>query len=313
MRTAYLLVSHGSSDARHQASLLRLASSMRQHLLWLRREESQPIVISPAWGQATANPAFLESSKVTQGFFTDSLPFRPSGFSQGGISDVPMIGTATLEANEFPLAQQIKTFAERAVQKGFRQIVVLPIFLLAGIHVREDLPQEIATVCAQLPARIRLICTTYLGSHNSFKRYVAGRLAKTDVDRCILLAHGSRREAGNRAVQQLGQALDAAVAFWSVSPDLETQVFNLVEQGCQRIAIAPYFLFPGSITDTITRKTEALAEQLPQLSLRLLSPLGTHAELGKAVAELALTAPHGLPTASWSQSSLVVAGKGITA
>lgn len=313
MRTAYLLVSHGSSDARHQASLSRLASSMRQHLLWLRREESQPLMLSPGWGKGVSSPAFLESSKVTQGIFSDSMAARRAGFSQGTFSEVPMIGTATLEATELPLAHQIKTFAERAVVKGFRQIVVLPIFLLAGIHVREDLPQEIATACAQLPTRIRLICTAYLGSHSSFQRYISARLSRVDADRCVLLAHGSRRAAGNQSIQQLGNMLDVDVAFWSVAPDLETQIFSLVEQGHQRIAIAPYFLFSGSITDAITRKTEALAEQLPQLSLRLLAPLGTHAELGKAVAELALTAPHGLPQAGGSQSSLMMAGKSITA
>jgi len=137
----------------------------------------------------------------------------------------------------------------------------------------------------------------YLGSQGQFKQYVAARLAKTNADRCVLLAHGSRRTAGNRVIQQLGKALDTEVAFWSVPPDLETQVSHLMQQGHQHIAIAPFFLFPGGITDAITRQTEQIAEHLPKLSLRLLSPMGASSDLSKVVAALALAAPHRLPTA----------------
>jgi sirohydrochlorin ferrochelatase len=198
------------------------------------------------------------------------------------------------------------------MSRGVRQVVVIPLFLLAGVHVKEDLPEEIAVAREQLPHRLRLICMPYLGSHTNFKQFVAQRLAQTEAERCVLLAHGSRRSAGNQAILQLGKKLDADVAFWSVAPDLETQVYDMMRRGYQHIAIAPYFLFPGGITDAITRRTEELAEQLPKLSLRLLSPLGISADLSKAVAELVMGVPHTL-TASWSQSAYPVAENGITA
>jgi sirohydrochlorin ferrochelatase len=225
----------------------------------------------------------------------------------------PLVGTATLEVSVVPLAQQIETFARRVMAQGVRQVVIIPLFLLAGVHVKEDLPREIAAAAAQLPARMRLICTPFLGSDATFKRFVANRLSTSRADRCLLVAHGSRRPAGNRSVKQLAAILDAEVAFWSVPPDWEAQVLELMQQGHQHIAIAPYFLFPGSITDAITRRTEELAERLPKLWLRLLAPLGTSAELGQVVAEMALSLPHECPPGEWETEPLAMTGNGITA
>ncbi|MEM0981311.1 MAG: CbiX/SirB N-terminal domain-containing protein, partial [Cyanobacteria bacterium P01_H01_bin.58] len=127
------------------------------------------------------------------------------------------------------------------------------------------------------------------------------------------LAHGSRRPGGNRNLQQLADSLSADVAFWSVPPDLETQVVNLMQQGYRQIAIAPYFLLPGGITDAITHQTEALAERLSKLSLRLLSPLGASSDLGIAIAETLLAATSTLPLPNWGRDRWQSAQDGITA
>lgn len=312
MRTAYLLVSHGSSDPRHQAGLSRLAKGMRQHLNRLLREEYQPARAALS-GRPSINHTSLSSNGVAQGNFFEVQSSSAFPASPILIPDGIMIGTATLEANDLSLSQQIEAFAEAALPQGIHQIVIVPLFLLAGIHVKEDLPQEIADARAKLPPRMRLVCTPYLGSQGRFKRYVTQRLANTEAERCVLLAHGSRRAAGNRTIRQLGTVLNADVAFWSVSPDLETQVYDMMQRGYQRIAIAPYFLFPGGITDAITRQTEELAERFPKLSLRLLSPVGASADLSEVVAELALSVPHGLPQSNWSHSRHPIAENGITA
>ena len=291
MRTAYLLVSHGSSDPRHQAGLNRLAQATRPYLTCPLGPES-----SSAAAILRGQPG-LNSTWPLDQFESSFLNATEASL------DAPIVGVATLEAHKVSLAQQIAVFAQNAWSQGIRQVVVVPLFLLAGIHVKDDLPAEIAAAEAQLPARLQLTCAPYLGGKNDFKHYVSQRLARVEADQCILLAHGSRRPAGNRAIQKLGTMLNTDVAFWSVPPDLETQVANSMQRGYRRIAIAPFFLFPGSITDVITRRTEALAEAFPKLSLRLLSPLGTSADLGKVVAELALNAAQGGSKGRWQTSS----------
>jgi len=313
MRTAYLLVSHGSSDPRHQAGLSRLAHGVRQHLGRLGWSNEQSV----SWVQPSnfdeSNDARLHSAIDVPLGGNELLPFRSRGAAQGDSSDLPIVGTATLEATERSLAEQLVQFAHKIASQDIEQLVIVPLFLLAGVHVTEDLPAEIAAARPQLPSHLQVNCLSYLGGQGQFKQYVAARLAKTKADRCVLLAHGSRRTAGNRAIQQWGKALDTDVAFWSVAPDLETQVYSLMQQGYQHIAIAPFFLFPGGITDAITHYTEQIAEHLPKLSLRLLSPLGTNSDLSKVVAELALAAPHPLPTMAWRASAQPVAENSITA
>lgn len=312
MRTAYLLVSHGSSDSRHQTGLSRLAHGMRQHLGRLSRRES---VAVSAGSSPLAAPLSTTEAPTRNSPSPSSEPvhLRSRASVLGICSELPIVGTATLEAAEYSLAEQIVHFTQRIALQDVQQLVIVPLFLLAGVHVKEDLPAEIATAQRQLPASLQIKCLPYLGSRQQFKQYVATRLAKTKADRCVLLAHGSRRLAGNRTIQQLGQGLDTDVAFWTVTPDLETQIYNLMQQGHQHIAIAPFFLFPGSITDAITHRTEQIAEHFPKLSLRLLSPVGTSSDLSKVIAEIALTTRHRLPTLSWSSSTPQVAESSITA
>ncbi|MEM6835262.1 MAG: CbiX/SirB N-terminal domain-containing protein [Cyanobacteria bacterium P01_C01_bin.120] len=310
MRTAYLLVSHGSADPRHQAGLTRLAQGMRQHLK--RRSQQAKMTNASALSHRQQSSSLLQSPLLSLPQVAP-LPFRSQSSASEAASSQFLVGTATLEAATTSLAEQIIAFGQEALQQGAEQVVILPMFLLAGIHVKEDLPAEMAVAQAQLPASLQLTCLPYLGSHGPFKQYVAARLAKTKADRCVLLAHGSSRAAGNRGIQQLGKLLDTDVAFWSVAPDLETQVYNLMQQGHQHIAIAPFFLFPGSITDAITRRTEQLAEHLPKLSLRLLSPLGTSSELSKVIVEMVWGMPQASSVHRWQAPAQRVAKNSITA
>ncbi|MEM9120567.1 MAG: CbiX/SirB N-terminal domain-containing protein [Cyanobacteria bacterium P01_F01_bin.56] len=313
MRTAYLLVSHGSSDPRHQAGLTRLARGVRQHLGRLSRSAQAAISHHGSVSSTESLAVTLPSALESQNSDPEPVLFRSRSHPQGLASNLPIVGTATLEAAEHSLATQIVQFTQRIAPQDVQQLVIIPLFLLAGVHVKEDLPAEIAAAQQQLSAGLKVKCLPYLGGRQPFKDYVAARLAKTKADRCVLLAHGSRRTAGNRAIQQLGQGLNADVAFWAVAPDLETQVYNLLQQGHQHIAIAPFFLFPGSITDTIIHRTEQIAEHLPKLSLRLLSPLGTSSDLSKVIAEIALTTSHRLSSLPWSKSTPAVAENSITA
>ncbi len=260
MRTAYLLVSHGSSDPRHQAGLTRLAQGVRHNLAAVNHSESMSFNVSSGLGRSR----------------------RTTDLGIG----LPIVGTATLEAAEQSLAEQIVQFARSLPQPDIQHLVIMPLFLLAGVHVKEDLPAEIGYAQKQLRPGLQIKCLPYLGSRPQFKQHVAARIAGNQADRCLLLAHGSRRPAGNRAVQQLARSLNTDVAFWKVAPDLETQVYHLMQQGHQHLAIAPFFLFPGSITDAIAHRTEQIAEHLPKLSLRLLSPLGNSSDLGKVVADI---------------------------
>lgn len=257
----------------------RLAQLVRQHL---SKRTDRPAVTLAAERKA-------EKLQQQDGAASPLRP-RPQAKSEpfaAGQLMLPMVGTATLENSPFPLHQQIYEFYVRARAAGVKRLVVVPLFLLAGVHVTEDIPAEVKAAQALLQDSADIRVCSYLGSHPNLRDLLQRKLATAASESWLLLSHGSRRTEGNRPIENLARTLGGTVAFWSVPPDLEDQVITLMQGGFQRLAILPFFLFTGSITDAITRRTEELAERFPQVKFRLLPPLGATPELAKLVCELA--------------------------
>ncbi len=230
MPTAYLLVSHGSRDPRPEIAMQQLAEMVGQ--------------------------------KVRNHLITQSYNQSNSSVSVIPLPDI-LLGTAYLELNPQPLHAQIRKFAELTSQrwccdgKDYLHLKILPLFLLPGVHVVEDIPAEVAQAQQNLGKNIILELKPYIGSHRYLQRLLQQQFTTTNAAR-IIVAHGSRRPDANAQVEALGKNLNALVAYWSGEPDLETRVQELVTAGYREIAIAPYFLFPGGITDAIADSTEAL-------------------------------------------------------
>lgn len=201
----------------------------------------------------------------------------------------PLVGTAVLELAPSPLHQQIQQFAERALAQGYTQLQVVPLFLLPGVHVMEDIPTEVEQAQQALGSSIALEIRPHLGSHpplpNLLER-LDNSIATIPSPGKILLAHGSRRPGGNQPVEQIAARLNALPAYWSVPPDLETQLTALVKQGCQQIAILSYFLFAGGITDAIAQEVDRLAFQFSQVQIHLSPPIGATPALAEQILAL---------------------------
>ena len=58
--------------------------------------------------------------------------------------------------------------------------------------------------------------------------------------------------------------------------------------GYQNIAILPYFLFPGGITDAIANHLVQLQLKFPGVTLQLAAPLGVNMELADIIWDLAI-------------------------
>lgn len=198
------------------------------------------------------------------------------------------VGTAVLECSPLKLHEQIQQFSQTLEQATEVQIV--PLFLLAGVHVMEDLPEQVAIAQQQVQSKLTLM--PYLGSDAGLWKLLSRHLAKIPSPK-ILLSHGSRRSSGNLAIETLADQLNALPAFWTVAPSLGDRIAELNQTGCQEIAIFPYFLFPGGITDAISAQVDQLAEQYPHLNLQLLSPLEVSEDLVDVIVEF--LSVHNLP------------------
>jgi sirohydrochlorin cobaltochelatase len=197
-----------------------------------------------------------------------------------------LVATAALELQPLPLHQQICQFSDRAFDLGILSIQVVPLFLLLGVHVMEDIPAEVELARQQLDGDRSIDLRSHLGSHPQFVQLLASAIASspmtnwTQTTAWILLAHGSRRPGGNQPVEAIAAQLarnnccTVNVAYWSVAPSLDVQIQTLADAGYLHIGIVPYFLFAGGITEAIGQSIAQLRLQFPQLKLYLADPIG---------------------------------------
>ncbi|NET50113.1 MAG: sirohydrochlorin chelatase, partial [Merismopedia sp. SIO2A8] len=265
-RTAYLLVTHGSRDPRPAIAAQALARQVAVHL------ERSPVL----------------QQDINGGHFS-------TGFSSQNKADTILVGTACLELAPMPLHQQIVEFSDRALQLGYSTLLIVPLFLLPGIHVREDIPQEVAIaqrILSQTAShKMDLHICPYLGSAPGIAETIQNPKSKiqnstTPLPPTILLAHGSRRPGGNRPIEAIATQLGAHPAYWSVSPGLETQIQQLSQQGHNHITVIPYFLFAGGITDAIAQMVGEISDRYPHLTLILGQPLGARDDIVRLIINL---------------------------
>lgn len=212
---------------------------------------------------------------------------------QQGQSTLPLVGTAQLELHPLPLHQQITEFADRARAVGCDRLQILPLFLLEGVHVMEDIPAEIAPACKILGTTIQLDLRPHLGSqisglHHLLQSAIQPIQGSNSGDRqWIILSHGSRRPGSNQVVEDMANRLQAIPAYWSISPNLEERIDQLIQGGHRHLGILPYFLFPGGITDAIGQLVQERFQCQPELDIQLADPIGVTPELAELI--LAMT------------------------
>jgi sirohydrochlorin cobaltochelatase len=257
-------VSHGSRDLRPQVAIAQLSHWVEQRL---QPAGTQPGVLSQVWG----------SERTTH--FN-----RP--VSQTLEASRPLIGTAVLECAPQPLHEQIFQFAAEAIAQGKQQLCIVPLFLLPGVHVSVDLPEQVAIAQQQIGSGLKLTLCPHLGGHPGLSALIAERVGVVSTEAYIVLSHGSRRSGGNQPVIDLAQQLGAVPAYWSVAPSLATQVQTLAALGYHRLAIFPHFMFPGAIGDAIAAQVAELSRQWPQGQLLLLDPLTSSPELAALVVDI---------------------------
>ncbi|MBW4456230.1 MAG: sirohydrochlorin chelatase [Nostoc indistinguendum CM1-VF10] len=202
-----------------------------------------------------------------------------------------LVGIAALEMSPQPLHEQIQEFAKSAFRyrkpsQNHNRLKIVPLFLLPGVHVMTDIPAEVALAQQAIGQDIMIEVQPYLGSHPNLEKLLAKQTAAIKAEAWILLAHGSRRPGSKETVEAIAASLSAVAAYWAGPPSLESRVTELVAAGYKEIAILPYFLFTGGITDAIAASIEELKLQFSAVNFQLAQPLGASAELAELICDL---------------------------
>jgi sirohydrochlorin ferrochelatase len=199
------------------------------------------------------------------------------------------ISGGCLEGQELSLSQQLEQFATEVIPDGVSEIVILPLFLLEGVHVSEDIPEQVAIAESKLTDKLaekfpdkssdrsifRLMA--HVGTDKQIPSLLLQHFEKysdesgLEKQGRILMAHGSRRFGANQVVEDLATQSQAIAAYWGVEPKIETQIENLLAQGFHKINVLPYFLTEGGITEAIANKLELYRDrtQIQQLPVPL--------------------------------------------
>ncbi|NJP12366.1 MAG: sirohydrochlorin chelatase [Leptolyngbyaceae cyanobacterium RU_5_1] len=272
---SYLLVFHGSHDPRSQVAADALTQRVREKL------QSPPrLRVSPSPCPSPARPS---SSRALAPHLAAPDHSVLSSHHQN------FVQSAFLECHPLPLHQQIEQFAlqiQAAIVTPPCQLIVLPVFLLQGVHVMEDIPAEVALAQQALGHGVKIEVAPHLGSHPELDRLIAKQMASVSVEAWILLAHGSRRSGANQPIAALAEVLGVVPAYWSVSPGLQVRIQELSHH-FRKIGIVPFFLFNGGTMDAIAQTLTNFSQASPNLTLMLTNPLEASPELADLLVDLA--------------------------
>ena len=271
LSSAYMLVSHGSRDVRTRWAVEELAERVSV-LLVSRNIQATGVIESQKYSLPSSTSPDSQVSVTT----TASMVLTNMG--------CPLVGTGTLELAPLPLHEQIQQFALEALDSGCERIKILPLFLLPGIHVTEDICAEIEQARAILSDAIAIKQLPHLGASN-LTELCAKRLRKVDAGARILFSHGTKKLSGNKIVEEIAEQLGATATYLSVSPFFEEKLLILIASGQKSIAVQPYLLFEGKTMSAIEQKVMTLQTQFPQVQLILDRPLGATAELATLIVE----------------------------
>ncbi|MGB8701250.1 MAG: CbiX/SirB N-terminal domain-containing protein, partial [Thermosynechococcaceae cyanobacterium] len=173
----------------------------------------------------------------------------------------PFVGAGVLEGGEAPLSVQMATFANTAARNSIHRIFLMPLFLMSGNHVNDDLPAAVSLAqdtLSQLNCSVDLVLCPHLGSHPQIAALVRSQREGLMCDHWVMLAHGTRRPGGNAAFEALAVQLNAMPAYWAMEPTLEMQLRTLTPDTPQTVGVMPYFLCAGSIVDAICTEVDRL-------------------------------------------------------
>jgi sirohydrochlorin cobaltochelatase len=180
-------------------------------------------------------------------------------------SDGQGIPILRLENRSKSLEQQLEHLFLQDPQAVWR---VFPLFLLEGVHVREDVPAALRAVLQAHP-QLHVSLVPPLGTTLLFGHWLQLWLAQQPTETWLLVTHGSRHPQAQAALQQCAQQVRAPLVSWTQPQILEQMLTDLGRTSHQGIRVLPLFLFPGALPANLGRRLCQWHWQHPEVPLRL--------------------------------------------
>jgi sirohydrochlorin cobaltochelatase len=192
------------------------------------------------------------------------------------------------------------------VGQGHRDLIALPLVLVAAGHGKGDIP------AALVREQVRHPGMTYsygrpLGPHPALLDILEQRIEKAlaGTERAdthvLMVGRGSTDPDANAEIAKVARLLWEGRGYAGVEPSfvsladpgVPAGLEKLLRLGASRIIVAPYFLFPGILPDRILSQSEAFALEHPNMSIDVAELIGDCDELADLVIERYLEAVDG--------------------
>ncbi len=172
---------------------------------------------------------------------------------------------------------------------SYSEVIVLPFFLFAAGHVKNDLPLAVAEARRNFP-QVRFRVAMSLGVHPNMVRVIGMRLEETAraLDKpdgkiaVLMIGRGSSDPDANSDFCKLVRLLEETSPYARidysfmaiVKPKIETALDRLVRDAPEAIILQPYLLFPGRLIQQIQELVAPFAQRYPWISFKVSKTLG---------------------------------------
>ncbi|MEH7884719.1 sirohydrochlorin chelatase [Bacillus sp. JJ1609] len=186
-----------------------------------------------------------------------------------GQIDIPIQEVSFLELTDPSIAEG---FA-RCVERGAKEITVVPLFLLAAGHIKHDIPIVLASLQEKYP-HIRIDVKDPFGVQGSILDGVAELVFATagdlhPQDRLLIVGRGSSDPENTADFSAITEGLKArlgichvAVCFLAAAkPTLDEGMEAITQNASSRVIVVPYLLFSGLLMAEINQKVLRLKRQ----------------------------------------------------
>jgi sirohydrochlorin cobaltochelatase len=213
------------------------------------------------------------------------------------------VATAYIELAE-PLLQQA---LERAASRSSR-VVVVPLFLFAAGHVKNDVPLALDAARARFPG-VTFAAAPPLGVHPGLVELAWERAAPFVPDDAearrqtllLVVGRGASDPDANGELCKLARLVGERRGLMRVEPTflgiteprVETSLEHVARMRPERLVVLPYLLYAGRLLAKLADDLDAFARRHPWIDTHLAPHLGTDERLLSVVDERARQALEG--------------------
>lgn len=167
---------------------------------------------------------------------------------------------------------------DRAVERGAKKIIAVPVILLAAGHVKVEIPEILEAGRKRHPG-VEIVYTRNIGVCDATVQMIKERVAEAvagdppapEETGLLVLGRGSSDPDANgdlakiaRLVREQGPYDLVDYAFVGITtPDLPGGVERLTRLGAKTVIVAPYFMFTGVLMERIHDMVERFKQEQP--------------------------------------------------